>query len=282
MLKLRRVSKKFNFNIVEKTIKKEEYLVTEAAAIESISARSENNFAIVITSDTNIESVLDKISIIIICETKKLGEDVKNKFIKYGKPILYSHFKKRETISILDSYLLKKKQTPERVHGTLLTVFGSGVLIIGKSGIGKSELALELINRKHLFVGDDAIDVISFAGIPMGKAPKISRDFIEVRGVGIINIKGMFGIQSIIKESNIDLIIELVNLEDVKTSVNRLGKEYSKREINGIEIPLIQIPLSSGRSVAPVVEAAVIVFKQRISNEYIAVDDLTKRLNNEL
>ena len=182
--------------------------------------------------------------------------------------------------AILDSYLLRKQQKPVRVHGTLLSIFGEGVLVIGKSGIGKSELALDLVNRKHLFIGDDAIDIISLAGVPIGKAPRSSREFIEVRGVGIINIKGMFGIQTLLNSNSIDLVVELIKLDDVKSSIERLGKSYSSKELAGVDVPLIQIPLSSGRSISSVVEAAVIAFKQRKLDGYIAIDDLTERLKN--
>lgn len=278
MININRLIKKFNLQIIEETNINEEYLIFEAVGIESLIKNNKHDVAVIVVDEKGIEEQLEKISVIVLCEIKEMNEEIKKKFIKFNKPIIYSKFKMREIISIIDPYLLRKQQVPERVHGTLLSVFGEGVLITGASGIGKSELALELINRKHLFCGDDAIDVISFAGNPIGKAPRISRDFIEVRGVGIINVKGMFGVQSLIKELNIDLIIELVHLEDVKSSVDRLGKKYSEREINNTEIPLIQIPLSSGRSVASVVEAAVISFKQRVSENYIAANDFTERL----
>lgn len=280
MINLETLAKKFNLNILDGTNIEKEYLLTEATGISSLVKRDVKNTIIVITKGTSIEEVKEKVSVIVVCEQDELDKEIEQELKKYNKPVMFSKFSKREMISIIDPYLLRKQQTPERVHGTLLSVYGEGVLVTGKSGIGKSELALELINRKHLFCGDDAIDIITFAGKPIGKAPRLSRDFIEVRGVGIINIKGMFGIQSTLKESTIDLIIELVNLDDVKSSVERLGREYSVREINGVKIPLIQIPVSSGRSIAPVVEAAVIAFKQRISDNYIAVNDLTKRLKN--
>lgn len=280
MINLETLAKKFNLNILDGTNIEKEYLLTEATGISSLVKRDVKNTIIVITKGTSIEEVKEKVSVIVVCEQDELDKEIEQELKKYNKPVMFSKFSKREMISIIDPYLLRKQQTPERAHGTLLSVYGEGVLVTGKSGIGKSELALELINRKHLFCGDDAIDIITFAGKPIGKAPRLSRDFIEVRGVGIINIKGMFGIQSTLKESTIDLIIELVNLDDVKSSVERLGREYSVREINGVKIPLIQIPVSSGRSIAPVVEAAVIAFKQRISDNYIAVNDLTKRLKN--
>ncbi len=277
-LNIKRIVKKFNLNIIDETIKNDEYLIDEFTGINSLRSRNAKNVGVVISKNTDLTTELEKINLIVLAEINSLNKSDIEKISKYNKPVLYSKYTKRELISILDSYMLKKQAKPNRIHATMLSIFGEGVLITGKSGIGKSELALELINRKHLFIGDDAIDIISFAGQPMAKAPKMSRDFIEVRGVGIINVKGMFGIQTMIKEHKVDLIIELVNLDDVKSSVERLGKEYVYKVISGVEIPLIQIPVSSGRSVAPVVESATIAFKQRMYDDYIAANDLTDRL----
>ncbi len=280
-LNIKKFAKKFNLNILTETIKEDFYEVNEFSGINSIRNRECNNIAAVITSNADITSELDKISLIVIAGVKELNSKQIENIHSSGKPILYSIYSKREMISMLDSYALKKQSNPTRIHATMLSIFGEGVLITGKSGIGKSELALELINRKHLFVGDDAIDIISFAGNPMAKAPRMSRDFIEVRGVGILNIKGMFGIQSMVKEHKVDLMIELIKLDDIKGSVERLGKKYSSREIAGVEIPLMQIPISPGKSIAPVIEAATIAFKQRNYDNYVAVNDLSNRIKEQ-
>ncbi len=281
ILELKKIAKKFNLNYLEKSITEDFIETNEISCKGEILSRKENNFSLVVSISEELDQkILKKVNLLIICEVSDLTKVQIEKLLSYNKPIFYSSFTKREIISTLDSYLLRKQQSPERIHGTLISIFGEGVLIIGKPGIGKSELALELVNRKHLFIGDDAVDVISFAGNPIGKAPKLTRDFIEVRGVGIINIKGMFGIQSVLKEAEIKLILNLVNLNEIKISVDRLGKEYSFKEIAGVEVPLIQIPIASGRSIASVVESAVIAFKQRKFENYIAVDDLTDRMKN--
>lgn len=233
----------------------------------------------------NIEEAIfvpEYIKGIIIASKTSLTDKEAKPFKDLNIPVFYSEYSKRELILTLDTYILKKTQKPERLHATMLSIFGMGVLIMGKSGIGKSEVALELINRGHLFVGDDAIDIISVAGIPIGKTPKISRDFIEVRGVGIVNVKSMFGIKSTIKEHQVDLVIELVHLDDVKISIERLGIEYQKQNIAYVDIPKIQVPISSGRAVAPVIESATITLKQRKSNNYIAADDLSDRFKHNL
>ena len=280
MIKIEKIIKKYNLNILEETYLKKEIDVSEFLRCHAIDLKQGSNFGLVVNfQDIEINKEdLNKISIIVICNVKSLSEKEKETLINYGKPIIYTEFKEREVVALLENYLLRKQKSPERIHATMLSVFGEGVIILGKSGIGKSELALALINRSHLFVGDDAIDVVDFAGQLMGRAPKTSRDFIEVRGVGIINIRDMYGIQCIVKEQKVSLAVELVILDDVSSTVNRLGEEYSNISIGGVKIPLIQIPVSLGREITPVVEAAVITFKQRKYNKYIAINDLNQRI----
>ncbi len=280
MINIDRFAKKFNLNKIKETQKQEEIEgINQAATLNEVAHHeSAHNLIAVIDMDDDISSYLDKVDAIVFTRVEEVSDELIELAIKYGKPAFWTKYLKRETAASIDAYILRKITKPVRVHGTLLSVFGEGVLITGKSGIGKSELALELVNRNHIFVGDDAIDVVSFAGTPIGKAPRMSREFIEVRGVGIINLKGMFGIQSILKEHNINLIIELVILDEVKSSIERLGRELQFREIAGSKIPVLQVPVSSGRSIASVVEAAVISYKQRTQDGYVAVDDLTDRL----
>ncbi len=279
MININRFAKKFNLHIINEQDGEKSVDIKQAATINAIEHNPKlKELVAVIDLDDDISDQLDKVELVVFTNVRELTDEVKERANKFGKPALWTKLLKRETSASIDAYLLRKNTPSERVHGTLLSIFGEGVLITGESGIGKSEVALELVNRKHLFVGDDAIDVISFAGILIGKAPKMSREFIEVRGVGIINLKGMFGIQSVLKEHNISFIVELVHLHDVKSSVERLGKSYTYKEIAGTEIPVLKIPVSSGKNIAAVVEAAVISFKQREHDGYIAVNDLTERL----
>ncbi len=280
MINIDKFGKKFNLHIIEETIKEREVKgIHQAATITEVAHHSSaHNLIAVIDEDDDVTPYLDKVDMIVFTRTSELTDSILEKARKYGKPTFWTKYLKRETASSIDAYILRKTATPVRVHATFLSVFGEGVLITGKSGIGKSELALELVNRNHIFIGDDAIDIVSFAGTPIGKAPRMSREFIEVRGVGIINLKGMFGIQSTLKEHNVNLVVELVPLDDVKSSIERIGRDFQYKEIAGTEIPMIQIPVSSGRSIASVVEAAVISYKQRMQDGYVAVDDLMTRL----
>jgi len=281
MIKIKKIAEKYNLKILNEKYLNTELNIEQFVRTHSIKNVEGKHLGLVSNYENfNFDSFsnLEKVDLIVICNVEEFSKDEKSKLNLYDKPIIYTSFKEREITAVLENYLLRKQSIPKRIHASMLSICGEGVIILGKSGIGKSELALALINRSHLFVGDDAIDVVAFAGKLIGRAPKVSRDFIEVRGIGIINLRDMFGIQCILKEHPINLAIEIVVLGDVSSTVDRLGKEYSQKNINGVNIPLIQIPVSPGREITSVVEAAVISFKQRKYNKYIAINDFNKRI----
>ncbi len=187
-----------------------------------------------------------------------------------------------EILTELNLYINRKNQIAKRVHGTMLSIFGEGVIIMGESGIGKSEASLELIKSGHFFIGDDAIDLTKYADQISGIAPSKTREFMEVRGIGVINVKKALGYEKIIKESKLSLIIELIELNDkVRATIDRLGYKLKYKELIGIDVPIIQIPVSSGRNVSQMIETAVIVFKQRKFDDYNAIEELNERLTRE-
>lgn len=174
-------------------------------------------------------------------------------------------------------YLMLRNSKPKRIHSCLVNVFGEGVLIKGASGIGKSELVVDLIQKNHLFIGDDAIDIYLISNELIGKSSKKVRDFIELRGLGILNIKRVFGIKSIQRETKIDLIINLIEMNDKKyLQIDRLGKENLFEKILGIKKPLIEIPVLKGRNLSSLIESSVIVHKLRKYDNYYAIEDMIK------
>jgi HPr kinase/phosphorylase len=145
------------------------------------------------------------------------------------------------------------------IHGVFLDVHGLGVLLTGESGVGKSELALELISRSHCLIADDAIEFSQQGPDEVrGTCPDALRDFLEVRGLGILNIRAMYG-DGVIKDSkNLCLIIHLERMAPEKIQqVNRLEGCYGKKRILNTEIPMVTLPVASGRNLAVLVEAAV-------------------------
>lgn len=143
-------------------------------------------------------------------------------------------------------------------HASLINVFGKGILLKGKSGIGKSEMTLELIKKNHLFVGDDRIIIQQRNNILYGQSHEILKNLIEVRGLGILDLSKIYGLQVLLNETKIDLVIELINLDDEQyKSIDRLGSKYKYIKIIDTKIPIITIPVTYGRNVSELVETAV-------------------------
>ena len=169
------------------------------------------------------------------------------------------------------------------VHGELLEVFGLGVLITGASGIGKSELALELVSRGHRLIADDTPELIRVApNVLEGSCPPALGGFLEVRGLGILNIRRMFGDSAIKRNKRVRLIINLVRLEEVVIPAElRLNGSRIQRRILDVNIPALNLPIAPGRNLAVLVECAVRDHIQRLGG-YSADQDLTKRLQDEM
>lgn len=175
-------------------------------------------------------------------------------------------------------------QFPDRIiiPGGFLQVFGLGVLIVGRSGIGKSESALELISRGHRFISDDVVEVTRVKGDRLvGRSPILSRYFMEIRGLGIINIKEIFGRGAICRQSPIDLVINLKKWQK-GDEYDRLGLEFPEDyEILGVKIPQLVVPVAPGRTIALLIEVACKVHLLRCKG-YHATREIVKRLNRAL
>jgi len=149
------------------------------------------------------------------------------------------------------------------VHGVLLDIYGVGVLIMGESGVGKSETALELIKRGHRFIADDAVEIRRVSQETLvGSCPDNIKYFLELRGIGIIDVKQMFGVQSIKATQSVDLVIKL-ELWDDKKMYNRVGEVDEFTEILGNKINCHSIPIRPGRSLAIICESAAINHRQK-------------------
>lgn len=168
------------------------------------------------------------------------------------------------------------------ISAGLLKIFGLGTLIIGDSGIGKSESALELISRGHQFVADDVVLIRETPGDDLvGTAPALSRNFMEIRGLGIINIRAIFGPRSIARESKVDLVVKLKKWRR-GYEVDRLGlKSGDDMTILGRKIPQLAIPVAPGRNIATLIEVACKVHLLR-KKGYSAPDEIIRRLDRAL
>ncbi len=172
---------------------------------------------------------------------------------------------------------------PQHVlSGGLLNIFGQGILIMGDSGVGKSESALELISRGHLFISDDVVQIQKEKdGVLVGSAAPLSRNFMEIRGLGIINIQKIFGDKSIRSKTKIDLIIMLKRWKTGK-EYDRLGLKFPEsRKLLGVPVPKISIPVAPGRNMATLIEVACKVFMLK-QKGYHAAREITEKLDRAL
>jgi len=161
--------------------------------------------------------------------------------------------------------------------GSMVDILGVGLIIRGESGIGKSECVLALIERGYSLVADDVVKCILVDGRDvLCTSAELTRDHMEVRGIGIINVAQMFGVKAIRKDKNLDLIVTLKSWEDVK-DVDRLGMEQEYVKVLGVDIPHVTIPVRPGRDIARLVEVAAFQVKLRKSG-YNAAEELNKRL----
>ena len=140
-------------------------------------------------------------------------------------------------------------------HGVLLDIYGEGVLITGDSGIGKSETAIELVKRGHRLVADDAVDIRRVSDQLIGKAPELIRHYIELRGIGVIDVQQLFGMSAVILEAQIDLVVHLEQWREDKF-YDRFGLDEETVAILGVELPILTIPVMPGRNLAVIVEVA--------------------------
>ena len=164
-----------------------------------------------------------------------------------------------EVISTLQRYLAPRIT----MHGVLVEVFGEGVLLTGDSGIGKSETALELIKRGHRLIADDAVEVKRIGRDELsGSAPEMIRYYMELRGIGLINVRHLYGVGSVKPFSGIDLVIEMEPWEDGK-AYDRLGLSSEEAELLGVKIPKITIPVRPGRNLAVIMELAAMNNRQK-------------------
>jgi HPr kinase/phosphorylase len=172
-------------------------------------------------------------------------------------PLLSCQMNSQETIHNVRHYLATYFAEKITLHGVFMEVMGTGVLITGESSIGKSELALELLTRGHRLIADDATEFARIAPDTLnGNCPEMLRDFLEVRGLGILNVRAMFGDSAIKQNRNLRLIIVLQDLEEA-TEIDRLHGSRQMRSIQEVDIPEVTLPVAPGRNLAVLLEAAV-------------------------
>ncbi|HEY0079923.1 MAG TPA: HPr(Ser) kinase/phosphatase [Pyrinomonadaceae bacterium] len=207
---------------------------------------------------------LEKISCILVTKALEPPVELLEAAEDAALPLLRTPLVSSIAISLVTEFLQEALAPREMRHGVLLDLYGLGVLIEGKSGVGKSECALDLIVRGHRLVSDDLIEVRRTAPEQLlGSAPELLRDHMEIRGLGIINIRDLFGVSAIASTKPISLSILLVRWEEAR-EVDRLGIETRTVEILGVSVPQVLLPVSPGRNLSTLVETAVRVHLLRV------------------
>ena len=218
---------------------------------------------------------------IVYCRDLEPDQSLLDKADKYQVPVFQTGKATSAFMSELIRWLNVKLAPCISIHGVLVDVYGVGVMIMGESGIGKSEAALELIKRGHRLVTDDVVEIRKVSDDTLvGSAPDITRHFIELRGIGIVDVKSMFGVQSVRETQNIDLVITLEDWDRDK-DYDRLGLEEEYTEFLGNRVVCHNIPIRPGRNLAIIVESAAVNHRQKKMG-YNAAQELYKRVQENL
>lgn len=218
---------------------------------------------------------------IVYCRDLRPDEVFLKKANEHGIPILATKMSTSDFMAEIIRWLNVKLAPCISVHGVLVDVYGEGVLITGESGIGKSEAALELIKRGHRLVTDDVVEIRKVSDDTLiGTAPDITKHFIELRGIGIVDVKTLFGVSSVKDTQGIDLVIKLEDWDKDK-EYDRLGLEEEYTEYLGNKIVCHSIPIRPGRNLAIICESAAVNHRQKKMG-YNAAQELYTRVQNQL
>ena len=221
--------------------------------------------------------ISSKIPCILFCRNLMPEEWVTELCNHYGVACLVSEKTTSDVMAEVIRWMKVKLAPCISIHGVLVDVFGEGVLITGESGIGKSEAALELIKRGHRLVSDDVVEIRKVSDETLiGSAPDITRYFIELRGIGIIDVKTLFGVESVKNTQSIDMVIQLEEW-DKDREYDRLGMEDQYTEYLGNRVVCHKIPIRPGRNLAIIVESAAVNYRQKKMG-YNAAKELLIRL----
>lgn len=217
------------------------------------------------------------IPLLVITRGQEVFPEILEAAKEYETPILRVNESTSKFMASLIAFLSVELASRVTIHGVLCEVYGEGILITGESGVGKSEIAIELVKRGHRLVADDSVEIKKVSNISLvGSAPETIRHFIEIRGIGIVDVKRLFGMGAIKETEKIDLVINL-ELWDSEKQYDRVGLDAQYTEILGLALPSLTVPVRPGRNLAVVVEVAAMNNRQRKLG-YNAAEELNNRL----
>ena len=219
-----------------------------------------------------------KFPALILCRDTKPDPECLAMARKHNVTLLRSKEVTSNIISAIISYLTSAMAPSITRHGVLMDVLGEGILLIGESGIGKSEAAMELIKRGHRLVADDAVEIRRISGNTLvGTTPELIRNYIELRGIGIVNVARLFGMGAVRSDKKIDLVVKIVHWNKHEV-YDRLGLEEQYMDILVVKVPMYTIPITPGRNLAVIMEVAAVNNRQRKMGYNSAVE-FTEQIN---
>ena len=218
-----------------------------------------------------------KFPALIICQGIEAIPEIMESAKKYEIPLLGTEEPTSNVMSSVISLLSVNLAPQVTRHGVRVEVYGEGILMLGESGVGKSEAAMELLKRGHRLVADDAVEIKRVSNRTLvGTSPEIIRHLIELRGIGIVDVRQIFGMGAVKESEKIDLVLSLENWSQ-DTKYDRFGLEYEQYDILGLQVPMITIPIKPGRNLAVIIEVAAM--NNRLKRlGYNAAAELNKRL----
>lgn len=227
----------------------------------------EHKYIELLTHEQRTEALERFLSCGVVCIVVTRGLDIFPELSqlceKYGTPLYLSHDTTSNFMAALIAYL--NVQLAERItkHGVLIEVYGEGILMLGDSGIGKSETAIELVKRGHRLIADDAVEIKKVSNKTLvGAAPELIRHYVELRGIGLVDVRRIFGMGAVKLTEKIDLVVNLELWQQGKM-YERLGLDDEYEEILGLKIPSIVLPVKPGRNLAVVIEIAAMNNRQK-------------------
>ena len=221
-----------------------------------------------------------KFPAMLLTRNLEVDEDLLAIAKKHDVTLLRTHEATSTIISTVINYLHGALAPRITRHGVLMEVYGEGVLLIGESGMGKSEAAVELLKRGHRLIADDAVEIRKLSNsLLIGTAPAVIRNYVELRGIGIINVARLFGMGAIKEDKQVSLVVNIVPWDN-HASYDRMGAEVEYMDIMGVKIPMNTIPITPGRNLAVILEVAAMNNRQRRMG-YNAALEFTEQLNRQ-
>ncbi len=219
-----------------------------------------------------------KLPCIILTSNNKLDPELLDMATRAGVPVFVTRHSSTKTIYLLTDFLDDQFSQYQQFHGSMVDVYGVGVMLVGKSGLGKSEVALDLVERGHRLVADDAV-VINRKGenVLIASGNEIVDHFMEIRGLGVVDVKAIFGIRAIRDKKVVQVVVELLEWNE-ETDYERLGLDMKTTKILGVDIPLIQLPINPGKNITVIIEVVALNYLLKHYSGYVAAEALEQRI----